>query len=91
MVDLREHGTGIIKERAAGVGQFDTARLAAEQLGVDFAFDGRDLPTKRRRLQAEPLRGPCDVPLLSDCYEIASQKPEPSFRYLRRGHTNDLR
>ena len=71
MVDLREHGTGIIKESAAGIGQFDAARLAAEQLGVDFAFDCPDLPTERRRLHAEPLRGPRDVPFLSDRNEIA--------------------
>src|SRR5436309_6500059 len=71
MVDLREHGAGIIKESAAGIGQFDAARFAAEQLRIDFAFDCPDLSTERRRLQAEPLRGPRDVPFLSDRDEIA--------------------
>jgi tripartite-type tricarboxylate transporter receptor subunit TctC len=82
MVDLREHGTGIIKESAAGIGQFDAARLAAEQLGIDFAFDCPDLPTKRRRLQAEPLRGPRDVPFLSDRDEIA-KLPQLHRPYLK--------
>jgi len=61
----------MVKENATGLGQFDPARLAAEQLHVDFAFDGPDLTAKGWRLYTEPLRGPCEVLFLSDRYDVA--------------------
>jgi hypothetical protein len=88
MVDLRKHGTGIIKESAAGIGQFDAAWLAPEQLRIDFTFDRPDLPTERRRLHAEPLRGPRDVPFLSDRDDIAKL---PQFHYTYpKGNDHEL-
>jgi len=71
MIDLREYGTGIIEESAAGVSQFDATRLAPKQLGVDFTFNRPDLPTKGWRLHSEPLRCTRDVPFLSDGYDVA--------------------
>jgi hypothetical protein len=70
MIDLRKHGTGIINEGAAGIGQFDAARLPAEQLGIDFAFDCADLTTEWWRLHPEAFSSPCDIPFLSDGYHV---------------------
>jgi hypothetical protein len=71
VIDLRKHDTGIVKEGAPGIGQFDAARLAAEQLGIDLAFDRPDLPAERRRLHPKPFSGPRNVPFLGDGYYIA--------------------
>ena len=71
MVNLCKHRARMVKENAAGFGQFDPARLAAEQLRVDFAFDRPDLTAKWWRLHTEPLRGPREVLFLSDRYDVA--------------------
>jgi hypothetical protein len=53
------------------IGQLDAARLAVEQLGIDFAFERFDLPAERWRLQTEPLCRPRDVTLFGDSNEVA--------------------
>src|SRR2546422_9890709 len=88
MIDLRKHGTGIVKEGAASIRQLDAARLAAEQLGIDFAFDRPDLPTERRRLDAEPVRGARDVSRLGARDDIA-QLPQLHCPY-PEGNAFDL-
>jgi hypothetical protein len=42
-----------------------------EELCINFAFDRLDALTERRLLHAKPLRGSCDVPLLSNSDEIS--------------------
>jgi hypothetical protein len=57
------------------IGEFDTARLATEQLYVKFTFQRFDLLAKRRLLHAEPLSGARDVPFLGDRNEIPEVSP----------------
>src|SRR4029077_15907015 len=64
IVDLREHAPGIVEKCAAGIGQFNPARLAAEQLHIEFALNRLDLSAERRRLHIEAFRGPRDISLL---------------------------
>src|SRR6516164_4119519 len=75
IVDLCKDGMGIIDEGAAGIGQFDAARLAAEQLHIEFALNRLDLPAERWRLHIKALRGPRDVSLLRDRNDV-SKVPE---------------
>jgi len=82
MVNLCKHRTRIVKEGTTRVGQFDAARLAAEQLGIDFAFDRPDLPAERRWLQAKSLRSPSDVAFLCDRNDVA-KLPQVHRRYLK--------
>ena len=69
--ELREDGARIVEHCAAGIGQLDAARLAAEQLHIELALERLDLLAERRLLHAEPLGRPGDVALLGDRDEIA--------------------
>src|SRR5580698_999270 len=71
VIEMSKDCAGVNKECGTSIGQFDAARLAAEQLDVEFALDRLDLPTQRRLLHAEPLGGPGDVTFLGDRDEIA--------------------
>src|SRR5262249_8621906 len=70
VVQLCEHGAGIVEEGATGLGQLDTTPFAAEELRVKLAFQRLDLLTEGWLLHAQPLRGARDVPFLGDCNEI---------------------
>src|SRR5215813_3520909 len=70
VVQLCEHGAGIVEEGATGLGQLDTTPFAAEELRVKFAFQRLDLLAEGRLLHAEPLSGARDVPFLGYCNEI---------------------
>src|SRR5262245_56631239 len=70
IVKLSKYGAGIVEESAAGSGELDAARLAAEQLRVKLSFDPLGQLTKRRLLHAKPLRRARDVPFLGDSDEV---------------------
>jgi hypothetical protein len=70
LVEACEHCAGAIKKGAASVSQFNAARLATEQLHINFPLDGLDLSTERRLLHAEPLGCPRYVTFLSDGDDI---------------------
>jgi hypothetical protein len=69
-VELSEYRASGFKESTSGVGQLDTARPALKQLHIELSFDRLDHLTERWLLDAEPFRGPGDVPFLGDCDEI---------------------
>ena len=71
MIDLGKDRAGIGQERLAGVGRLDAARLAAEQLRAELAFERPHLLAQRRLLDAEPLGRPRDLSLLGDGDEVA--------------------
>ena len=71
VVDMGEDGAGIGQQRTAGLGQLDAARLAAQQLHVEFALQRADLLAERRLLHAEPLGGAGDVAFFGDGDEVA--------------------
>ena len=83
VVEVREHRAGIVEEGAPGLGQFNTARLAAESLNIKFAFDRLDPLTEWWLLHAKPLRGPRDVTFLSNRDEIP-EVPQFHFHIRRR-------
>ncbi len=58
MIDLRHDGPGIAEQSTPGIGQFDAARLATEQLHVEFPLQRADLLAERRLLHPEPFRRP---------------------------------
>jgi len=78
VAELIQYCAGIFEVDATGVGQLDTARFAAEQLHVEFAFQRLDLLAERRLLHAKPFSGARDVPFLSDRNEISEV---PEFHY----------
>ena len=55
----------------SGIGQFDAARFAAEQLDVELPFERLDLLAERRLLHLKPFGSTRDVALLGDGDEIA--------------------
>jgi hypothetical protein len=57
VAELIQYCAGIFEVGATGVGQLDTARFAAEQLYVEFAFQRLDLLAERRLLHAKPFSG----------------------------------
>src|SRR5262249_1810839 len=71
LVEMRQHGAGIVQESAAGVRQLDPARLAAKKLHVKLAFHRLDAEAERGLLHAKPLRGAGDMPLLRNGDEIS--------------------
>ena len=72
VVQLCEHSAGIVEEGTSGLGQFDTARLAAKELDIELPFEGLDLLAERRLLHAKPLCSPRDPPFLSDSNKITN-------------------
>jgi hypothetical protein len=60
-VVLREQRPRIVEQNTPGFGKLDTARLAQEQLHIEFALERLDELAKRRLLHAQPFRGACDV------------------------------
>src|SRR5262245_56123963 len=71
LLEMRQHGTGIIEENAPGVGQLDPTRLAAKQLHVKLALHCLDAEAERRLLHAKALRGSGDMPFLRNGDEIS--------------------
>ena len=59
------------EQRLPRLGQLDAARLAAEQLHLQFGFECSDLLAERRLLDAQPLGGAGDVAFLGDRDEVA--------------------
>ena len=70
-IELSEHRTGVLQEGAAGIGHFDAAGLAAQQLHVELRLDGFYLLAERWLLDAKPLCGPGNVPFLGNRNEVA--------------------
>src|SRR5580700_3978241 len=71
MLDLGQDRPRLGQQRLAGLGQFDTARLAPEQQHIELGFECPDLLAQRWLLNAEALRRSRDMALLGDGDEIA--------------------
>src|SRR5262245_1638551 len=71
LVEMRQHGAGIVQENAPGVGQLDPARLAPKQLHIKLTFHSLDAEAERGLLHAKPLRGSCNMSFLRNCDEVS--------------------
>jgi len=66
VLDLLQDQLRLGQQGPPGLGQLDPARLAAEQLYLQFAFQRPDLLAQRRLLDAEPLGRARYVPRFGD-------------------------
>src|SRR4030095_10618835 len=64
LLEMRQHGAGIVEENPPGVGQLNPARLAAKQLHIKLPFHCLAAKAERRLVHAKPLRGSCDMSFL---------------------------
>ena len=71
VLDLLQDCLRLGKQGVPRLGQFDPARLAAEQLDLQLGFERLDLLAQRRLLNAQPLGGAGDVAFLGDRDEVA--------------------
>src|SRR5262245_25681192 len=70
-IEVGEGRMGGIEERAAGVGDLNAARHAAEQLHLDVLLNRLNETAERWLRDAELLCSPGDVPFFGDCDETA--------------------
>ena len=71
MTELGHYCAGVCKVDATGLGQFDAAPFATEQLNIQLTFEQFDLLAQWGLLHAEPLSRARDMPFLSDRDKIA--------------------
>src|SRR5262245_61558971 len=74
-IELRKGRTRIVEKGGARVSQLNAARLAAEELHVELAFDRLDLLTEWRLLHPKALGGARDVTFFGDGDKV-TQMPQ---------------
>jgi hypothetical protein len=71
-LDLFQHPPGFDEEEFSRVGEHDSrALLSRKEAGPELCFELLDLRAERRLRDVQSVRGPAEMEVLRDCYEIS--------------------